>query len=187
MAINRLNPDYPDAGIVQLIPTSLTLGSGSGSVDGNGAVTFSGVSSISLNGCFTASYDNYKIYVNMSASNVWSCRMRLGSSGTPNTASTYNLQSLVISNTSVTASQQLSTNQFSITDVSTDFGSTEIDVMQPFNSSHTLFNSKGIYATTQMQNRSGRFAGTTSFTDIVFYPDSPGTITGTIRVYGYRN
>ncbi len=39
MAINRLNPDYPDAGIVQLMPSSVAVGSGSSTVNGNGQVS----------------------------------------------------------------------------------------------------------------------------------------------------
>ena len=49
MAINRLNPDYPDAGSVQMMPTSVVVGSGTATTSGNGAVSFSGASSVSLN------------------------------------------------------------------------------------------------------------------------------------------
>ena len=61
MAINRLNPDYPDAGLVQLMPGSVAVGSGSSTVNGNGQVSFSGASSVSFNDVFSATYDNYKI------------------------------------------------------------------------------------------------------------------------------
>jgi hypothetical protein len=48
-------------GLVSIVPTSVAVGSGSASVGANGAVTFTGVSSISLNSCFTSQFNSYKI------------------------------------------------------------------------------------------------------------------------------
>jgi hypothetical protein len=70
VAVSRFNPDYPDAGLVQIVPSSVTVASGSGSANGNGAVEFSGCSSISLNGIFSSSYDNYRILISASATKM---------------------------------------------------------------------------------------------------------------------
>jgi hypothetical protein len=76
-------------GLRMVVPTSVAVGSGSGSVDAIGNVTFSSASSISLNGCFTSVYDNYKIMINTGdpASNqLFTMRLR---SGTDNSSAIY--------------------------------------------------------------------------------------------------
>jgi hypothetical protein len=50
-------------GLTQIIPTSVSVGSGSGTVSAGGAVTFSGATSISLNGAFTSTYQNYRLLI----------------------------------------------------------------------------------------------------------------------------
>ena len=51
------------AGLVPVIPTSVAVGSGTGSVNAAGLITFTGASSISFNGVFTSAYRNYKVLV----------------------------------------------------------------------------------------------------------------------------
>jgi hypothetical protein len=66
MAIGRINASLSGVqpgGLAKIVPTSVAVGSGSGSVDSNGNVTFSGASSVSLNGCFSSSYENYRVVV----------------------------------------------------------------------------------------------------------------------------
>lgn len=48
-------------GLISIVPTGVSVGSGSGSVGTNGAVSFTGASSIQINGCFTNAYTNYLI------------------------------------------------------------------------------------------------------------------------------
>jgi hypothetical protein len=50
-------------GLVPIVPTSVAVGSGTGTVNSAGLMTFSGASSVSLNGVFTSSYTNYKIII----------------------------------------------------------------------------------------------------------------------------
>ena len=78
-------------GMKMVVPTSVAVGSGTGAVDTNGAVTFSGASSISLNGCFTSAYDNYLWVVNVSTNSAdTQVRLRVRASGTDLTGSVYN-------------------------------------------------------------------------------------------------
>jgi hypothetical protein len=77
------------AGLRMVVPTSVAVGSGSGSVDAIGNVTFSSASSISLNGCFTSVYDNYKIMINTgdpASTQLFTMRLR---SGTDNSSAIY--------------------------------------------------------------------------------------------------
>ncbi len=192
MAINRLNPDYPDAGLVQLVPTSIAVGSGSGSVDGNGAVIFSGSSSVSLNGCFSATYDNYRIsFANMSNTASANIQLRFRVSGSDNTSSNYRY-----------AGNQTGTDGSSgIAGAITTFirigyhttGQrnfiTGVDIINPFLTINTgTWNSNfdGSGANSYATMTTGMFNGDTSFDGFTVFPAS-GNFSGTIRVYGYRN
>lgn len=55
-------------GLTPIYPTSTAVGSGSASTNAIGTVTFTGVSSISLNGIFTSAYSNYRILFNILSS-----------------------------------------------------------------------------------------------------------------------
>jgi hypothetical protein len=64
MTRSRQTADWGSrAGLAKIVPSSVAVGSGTGSSDTTGKVTFSGASTVSLNGVFTSSYRNYKIIV----------------------------------------------------------------------------------------------------------------------------
>lgn len=75
-------------GLVPIVPTSVAVGSGTGSVGATGLITFSGVSSVSINGCFTSAYTNYRVvarYTNASTLTGLFCRLRAsGTNATTN-------------------------------------------------------------------------------------------------------
>lgn len=50
-------------GLISMTPTSVSIGSGTGSINADGGVDFSAATSITVNGVFTADYDNYLIVV----------------------------------------------------------------------------------------------------------------------------
>jgi hypothetical protein len=63
-------------GLTQIIPTSVT----GGTLGANGQITFSGSSSVSIDGVFTSSYENYKIvgnFLTSTAAYIW-LRFRTG-------------------------------------------------------------------------------------------------------------
>lgn len=78
-------------GLKNVVPTSVVVGSGSASTNSNGTVTFSGVSSLSLNGVFSSTYTSYKININIvsSTGTSGSLAFRVRSSGTDRTTADY--------------------------------------------------------------------------------------------------
>jgi hypothetical protein len=73
-------------GLKNVAPTSVAVGSGSATVNANGVVTFNGVSSVSLNGVFTGTYDSYKIILKCQGSSLGAAvYLRIRSSGTDRT------------------------------------------------------------------------------------------------------
>jgi hypothetical protein len=78
------------ASLIQVKPSSVTVGSGSGSASASGTVTFSGCSSVSLNGVFTSTYTKYRVVVfntGSGGSNI--ARLRVRNAGTDLTTGTY--------------------------------------------------------------------------------------------------
>ncbi len=48
-------------GLTQVIPTSVTVGSGTAAVAANGQITISGASNLVVNGVFSSRFENYKM------------------------------------------------------------------------------------------------------------------------------
>ena len=95
-------------GLILITPTSVDkTGTGStATVSANGSVEFSACATLSLNGVFSADYDNYMIVARTQTNDNWAiqCRMRL--SGTDNTAaSSYVTQYWSAGSTTVSAAR----------------------------------------------------------------------------------
>jgi len=178
-------------GLVQVVPTSVAVGSGSGSVDANGKVTFSVASSISFNDVFSATYDTYVIRGSYVGSVDSSCDMRLRVSGTDNSASNYERQLMNVNNASTSFTRL--TGQSSYTNISghttTYNGINILEIHRPFATSPTLAiclgNTEGGSTDTRAINQFMKHTASTSFTGFTLLVAS-GTITGTISIYGYR-
>jgi hypothetical protein len=176
-------------GLVQIVPSSISVGSGSGSVDANGAVTFSAASSVSLNGAFTSTYDNYRIVISSKASADTDFNFRIRTGTTDLSGGTdYFYGSYYIGSTSSQAAASINrtnaSNNF-IGAIGSWNGTTCMDIVAPFIAevtTWTVFSSMRFLLLTagSLNNNSTSYNGFTVF-------PSTGNITGTIRVYGYRN
>ena len=180
-------------GMKLVVPSSVTVGSGSGSVATQGTVTFTTASSVSLNNVFSSTYDNYFITTEITAvSTTLQVLYRLvDSSGTPNSTTNY-YSANAESNVSAV------TNRYSGAGASWNFSQGTItvgglfymNVNQPFGSTttrgtHQLFT--GGATATEWRSGAGSMVHNvaSSFTGIQILT-STGTISGTIRVYGYK-
>ena len=179
------------AGLRMVVPTSVAVGSGTGSVDAIGNVTFSGVSSVSINGCFSSTYDNYKILFEGTISSAAALNWRGRTSGTDNSNSDYSLRTFQVNrDATTTVAATNSTTSGRIGNIAATSSKADITIFDPFTSKPTV-------TMTNFTNGSGddfgypMFVGSffdvgTSFDGISFIPAS-GTITGTVRVYGYKD
>lgn len=88
-----------------ITPTSIVVAGGTASVGQFGKVSFSAATSLSLDGVFSSTYDNYMIVVRgKNGTGAVEMRLRLRASGTDNTtASSYVSQALSATSTTVTA------------------------------------------------------------------------------------
>jgi hypothetical protein len=172
-------------GLVLIEPTTIANSGGTATKSGGG-VTYTGVTSVSLNSVFSATYENYRIIVSGIGSTTLDLFLRLRASGTDNSASNYKYgryyvgagASLAANNTNNTTAT--SWNLGEITTQSSVF----MDMSRPFESSlttmTTLTTGSFLYVV------GGQSTVTTSYDGISLIA-STGNITGTVRVYGYKN
>ena len=169
-------------GLTLIVPTSVT----NGTVGANGAVTIgSAVSSVTINGAFSATYDNYKIILNGGTSSAQTAiSLRLGAS----TSAYYG--NYIYGNITDSTPRSAPTSGSIFTYAGgCDIGlvSANIELTSPF-----LAKTTSIFASmVNYGNNRGTFAGDhevgASYTDFTLLPSS-GTMTGgTIRIYGYNN
>jgi hypothetical protein len=173
------------SGLNLMTPTSITNSGGSSSASG-GAVTFTGVNSVSLNGVFSTGYDNYRIIFRLTCSTSANINMRMRLSGTDDTSSNYQSMQLyaagAVGNAALT-SQTAMTSAFSAGELI----ATSLDLYSPRVAEFTLFsditarNSGPVLSVwTGSHNVATAYDGLTLLA-------ASGTITGKIRVYGYKN
>lgn len=108
-------PVYNDGHHI-IIPTSVSsTGAGnSSSINTNGSVSFTNCETISLNGIFSSTYDNYMIIFRSSLSGATYIDARLRSSGTDATAANYAVQYLFASTTTLGSLRSSSQTGFEI-------------------------------------------------------------------------
>jgi len=58
------------SGLTPIIPTSVSVGSGTASVSSSGIITITGATTVSVNGCFNSNHTNYRILFNNTAASV---------------------------------------------------------------------------------------------------------------------
>jgi hypothetical protein len=179
------------AGLKLLVPTSVAVGSGSGSVGTNGTVTFTGASSVSLNGVFSTTYENYMIqlfYKNTVGQSYTALRYRVA--GADDTNSVYDSRTTYMASGSIGVTDQpnLTSQRISYGDNNGNYHT--INISRPFTADKTYIkvastNSNGANET-YAEDYFGVFQNATSFTGFTIFP-AANNLTGTISVYGFKN
>jgi len=175
-------------GQTSVIPTTVTVGSGTGTVGAAGKVTFSAASTVSVNGCFTSTYDNYVIRLEVSGVSAQVLNLRMRAAGTDDSGSVYigGFQN----NASTTPSYSFAT-------------ATSLPVGRVNNSTTAVstneytFSGPNLARTTSVLTRAtdivvwtvggGTVNTTTQYDGFTIIPAVASNLTGTIRIYGYNN
>jgi hypothetical protein len=179
-----LNAELEAAGgLVMVTPTTIANSGGTATLTA-GAVTYSGVTSVSLNGCFSATYQNYSIVFSIVLAGGADCSLRYRVAGTDATASNYVQQYSRAINTTFLGGLTTSTSAtLSITGGTNS--AYEGTIYFPFDASPTQhFFTAGSEA--GIANLTGRHSLSTSYDGLTILTGS-GTFSGTARIYGYRN
>jgi len=182
--------------VVPVSPASVSVGSGSATVSGNGQISFSGASSVSINNCFSSTYDNYRIIINPTAAVGTDATLsfRYRASGSDISTTTYTGQRIVYFGTTIVASTNVTGNTLhSLSLISTSRANqyyANIEVHGPFLPRKKNFrvdiNTVGEAGTFYSETHGGWNDTTTSVDGFSIFT-SGTSITGIIRVYGYAN
>ena len=167
-----------------------------GSVIGSGldlitTQSFSAASTVSVNNCFTSTYENYRIMFSNVSANTGSPGLffRFRVSGSDDSSSVYSSQYTSISGTTVSTSRGL-LSYANVGDAYTDPMCMTMDIFNPYLIRQTMVVSNNAInvtsGTVSIRYSNFLFSSTTIFDGFTFYPQS-NTISGTIRVYGYKN
>lgn len=186
----------PVNGLVTMTPSSIaSTGTGnSSSIGTNGSVTFSSCATLSLNGVFTSSYDNYMISFRWqpASSSVSALDMRLRASGTDNSSSLYTTQYLSAEATGLFAfrvtTTASTTRWYAANTINTRRDGATFYVFGPYLSQATAIRGTSIYSLTSgsLYEFGGTHNSTTAYDGFTIYHDNSSTLTGLITVYGFN-
>jgi hypothetical protein len=183
-------------GLVSIIPNSITATGGSATIDSAGNITFTSASAISLNNCFTSSFRNYKIILEISGSSaITSTYLKLRNSGTDLSTGYY--WAFAGTGEAGGAVTWYGSNQSSgwnmqnwRNSVVGTYCTSNLDMFNPYEQTQKNFTLVG-----SLLGNDGTFYGlsggghttSTSSYDGFTYSIASGTFTGKVKVYGYRN
>ena len=173
--------------LVSMEPTSISHSGTSASVNNNGGVDFTAVTSLSLNGVFTSDYDNYLIVMEFDASAAQFSRINLRASGTDNTAANYTTQRLRADGSTRDAARASGLTYWDVAYAGTEPNGNTIHMYGPFltqptaGRNVTVASASGAYILDYAMTHSA----STAF-DGFTYSRLVGDMTGNIHVFGYR-
>lgn len=170
------------------VPSWATVASG-GNWTALSTTSFSASNAINVNSVFTANYDNYKLIVNFTAaSSDTLVRLRLRASGTDSTTNYTNLR-INQSNATLVAAKNpdSSTDYFWLAYAASPYGEmlNEFTLYRPFLAVPTMYESTSMTGDEQ-QRITSRHTTATSYDGFSITTPS-ATLTGTVRVFGYKN
>lgn len=180
-------------GLVNVVPTSVTISSGSASVAANGAITLTSAGSPIINGCFTSSHENYLI----TWSGVTSLAtfryqyFNLTSGGGAAAAANWNGMYTYMTDTANPVRSFYSSGPVPFG----AFGNVDCQavctVFSPQTATRTRFiTNNGQRSTTDSGSMNGIawYSALSQYDGFTLTPDGVGgVITGTLRIYGYGN
>jgi hypothetical protein len=176
-------------GITQIIPTSIVLSGGSGSVGANGAISLSGAGSgASINGCFTTNYNNYLISIVGTNTVDTSLRFRMRVNGSDDTSANLYLNNYLLNNSGSLSAGYFASN---IADFTYWYTGAERVVTAEINSpalaKYTTWLTKTGSSSSAYYNHQCTHAVNTAYDGFTLFLGGGGAFTGTIRIYGYNN
>lgn len=174
-----------------IIPTSVA---GAGvSVGATGKVTFAAATAVSVNGCFSGTYDNYLIVLDANTSNAVSIDFRVRVAGVNETAAVYFWQGMTGLGAVVSAASAAGVTSIPITPALANAAQQRgtLLVQSPAATVATWadgsFTGVNTTSAAPTKNQRGGFVNNaTSYDGFTVYV-SAGTVTGSLRVYGLTN
>ena len=178
-----------ELGLSLITPTSIAVTGGSGSISSSGKISLTSATSVKVNGCFSSSYDNYKIIV--AGTNTSTSILGASLKFIKNTveASSNYFHTYIYAGNSSGPSRSYAGSQTQWSAGATgDYSSSIIyEIIEPFVSA-TRTNMFGNYTSVASTNNEmgivhGFHVTTDSYDGFSW---ASGTFTGSLSIYGYR-
>jgi hypothetical protein len=178
-------------GLILLTPTSIAYTGTSATISANGSVSFSSIGTLSLNGVFSADYDNYTVVIVAKSSSVYdSIRVRYRASGTDDTGSNYTYQYLYASSTTIAGGRATESNIYSTLVDTSLYGGVVYNIYGPYLAQPTAFRSITAVPLSgaEIYDIASTHSQSTSYDGITIFPSQGASrpLTGRIAVYGMR-
>jgi hypothetical protein len=152
------------------------------------SASFSAVSSVTLNDVFSATYNNYRLFITISTGSGSALRARWRVSGSDASGSDYEWTRLYTSGATVGAAGGSSQSSADISDLGGEIAA-DITIYRPFLTSATLVTAYNLYNAPAGGTDHGFYVSAhnqaVSYTGMTFFPSS-STITGNYSLYGLR-
>lgn len=193
--LKTTNIQHPSAGSPNLVLAadgSVSGGAGLGGLVHIHTEEFTAVSSVSIDDVFTTEYDTYKITFFPTSYSGTSTHMslRLRLSGVDNSGANYNTNRFYWSGTSTIAeSNPAGSDNFSIGSIDSGYLDRcfiETTLHRPMSASSKAYISRSVWGANGSDNH-GFLNSSAGHDGMTVFPESGGTFSGTIRVYGYAN
>jgi hypothetical protein len=173
-------------GLTQIVPTSITVGGGTGSVSSGGQITLSNATSVVINGIFNSTYDSYQIIVsNAISSTGTNCYLQFTSSGTADTNAVYHWLRLAIANASVAGAAVASQAQWILGKIDTTKSQIDSTLSNPFVAGTKSYLGIG-GGRTNSAMFTGDFSNSTAFDGAKLFFDSTYTVSCFINILGVK-
>jgi hypothetical protein len=176
-------------GLVSMTPTSIAHSGTSASINADGGVDFTAVTSLSLNGVFTSEIDNYLIVVETLYSVVGGGFLlyRMRASGTDNTTASSYVTQYVEARSATVSGGRFTQNYGAFGSVGNPRGGQSVHVYGPFLAQPTAsrsvnadgFESAYILDTASTHNQSTSYDGFTIYL-------ASNSMAGNVHVFGYE-
>ena len=147
--------------------------------------TANAASSISVNGCFTATYSDYRIVASLTTSTNADIRLRLRGSGTDNSSAVYDYADQYFTAAASGLEGGTAAAYLSLAFGLTGLASGAWDILGPAATYLTTTLGMAKEGNNNTKIHGGRMTVTTAYDGFTLYPGS-GTFSGTVAVYGYR-
>ena len=177
-------------GLVSIIPTSVVTGAGV-TLGAAGVITMTAASTVSVNGCFTAEFDNYLLVTRVTAKSLFDIQARLRVSGTDQAGTSDYRNQFLYATGSTSPPVAASNAAFAVLGQGALAEShNETTILSPYLTAPTFFS---VRSSDNNGTASYTFMGDTrhglsvSADGLTLYLSGTGTITGTLRIYGYNN
>jgi hypothetical protein len=172
-------------------PSSVDItGAGSSAtINESGSVTFSACATLSLNGVFSSTYDNYVIDIRHKGSTLQALYARMRASATDNTtANSYVRQRIFATSTTVSGERATSNLAFTGAASATQQDGLTLYVYGPYLAQPTAARSVTVYGedSARIFDCAWTHNQSTSYDGFTLGMNVSGTFTGLIKVYGLR-